>query len=70
MGRCGECGEWNTLVESSEPAVPRGGRSAAINGPAAPRRLDEISAGTFERLVVPLPEVSRVLGGGIDHFDG
>ncbi|HEY7064203.1 MAG TPA: DNA repair protein RadA [Chloroflexota bacterium] len=65
MGKCGECGEWNTLVESSEPALPRGGRSAAVNGAAAPRRLAEISAGGFERLAVPLPEMSRVLGGGI-----
>jgi DNA repair protein RadA/Sms len=64
LGRCPECGEWNTLLETTEPAVPR--RSAGpAGGVVTPRRLAEIDATGFERLAVPLGEISRVLGGGI-----
>jgi DNA repair protein RadA/Sms len=66
MGRCADCGEWNTLVESVEAALPR---RRGLNGGAepvtAPRRLTEISPEGLERLSVPMPEFSRVLGGGL-----
>ncbi len=65
LGRCAECGEWNSLVETTEPAVPRRSSVRAAQDAAAPRRLAEIDASGFERLPVPLAEVSRVLGGGI-----
>jgi DNA repair protein RadA/Sms len=67
MGKCGDCGEWNTLLETTEaPAARRsGGVATAVAGADAPRRLTEIDATGFERLAVPLAEVSRVLGGGI-----
>ncbi len=66
LGRCAECGEWNTLVESME-APPRRGGTRPIGEPevGVPRRLAEISPGGFERLGLPLGEFSRVLGGGI-----
>lgn len=66
MGRCPECGEWNTLVEQvlSKP-------SNASNGVAAPAAearafsLVDISSNTHERVTVPIEELNRVLGGGI-----
>jgi len=66
LGRCAECGEWNTLVESME-APPRRGGTRPIGEPevGVPRRLAEITPGGFERLALPLGEFSRVLGGGI-----
>jgi DNA repair protein RadA/Sms len=70
MGRCPECDEWNTLLESVESGVAAvGGRAVrtapASRGPARPVRLAEIEDADFERLPLPLPEFSRVLGGGI-----
>ncbi len=66
MGRCPNCGEFNTMVEVIEEAPGRG-RAA---GPAAvprsvPQKLREVSADAGFRLPMPIAEFSRVLGGGI-----
>jgi DNA repair protein RadA/Sms len=67
-GRCSECGEWGSLVETLEqPRVAKNGarpRGALANG-AGLRRLSELTAEAVERLSVPMAEVSRVLGGGL-----
>src|SRR5918911_63275 len=68
MGRCPDCGEWNSLLESLEPsaAAGRAVRTApAPRGPARAVRLGEIDAADFDRLPLPMAEFSRVLGGGI-----
>ena len=66
MGKCPDCGEWNTLVEMvvQEPAP---GRPAALiaGAPTAPLPLPDIPADGYERIPVPIGELSRVLGGGI-----
>ena len=69
VGRCGSCGNWNTLVESTiggeapgTPAAPDL-KHVANHRPAVP--LAELD----ERACVPLPtgvvEFDRVLGGGL-----
>jgi DNA repair protein RadA/Sms len=65
LGRCAECAEWNTLIETTEAPPTRRAAGAALAPADAPRRLADIDAAGFERLAVPLAEVSRVLGGGI-----
>jgi DNA repair protein RadA/Sms len=64
MGRCPQCGEFNSMVEeivSEEPrAAPRG-----LSGRSAPRRLSEVSGEAEDRIPVPIGEFARVLGGGI-----
>lgn len=63
-GQCPACGEWNTMVETvvrPEPRTPR--RSGVVR--SAPQRLSAVSTDGLERLPLPLPEFSRVLGGGI-----
>jgi DNA repair protein RadA/Sms len=60
MGLCPSCGEAGTL---SEQAAERGARAA---GPvASPVPLAEIEARAVERLATGLPELDRVLGGGL-----
>jgi DNA repair protein RadA/Sms len=68
MGRCPDCGEWNTLLESLDTASAAGRavRTApAARGPARAVRLGEIETAEFDRLPLQLAEFSRVLGGGI-----
>ena len=67
MGRCPDCGEWNTLVETivQEAAPGRPQATAIAGGGAGPQPLPDIPADGYERIPVPIGELSRVLGGGI-----
>ena len=62
MGRCPECGEWNTLVEFTESTSTA--RSVAKNS-AAPVLLRDVPLEALDRIRVPIGEMDRVLGGGI-----
>ncbi|HEX6510739.1 MAG TPA: AAA family ATPase, partial [Chloroflexota bacterium] len=66
-GRCGECGEWGSLVETLEqPAGRNGGvKAARPSAGAAAQRLSELAPESQARLDVPLAEIRRVLGGGL-----
>jgi DNA repair protein RadA/Sms len=64
MGRCPNCGAWNSMVEemaADQPAAKRPGASAR----SEPRRLSEIEGDPWERIPLPVEEFSRVLGGGL-----
>ena len=67
MGKCPDCGEWNSLVETviqeAGPGRPSG--LAIAGGGAGPQSLPDIPADGYERIPVPITELSRVLGGGI-----
>ena len=67
MGRCPQCGAWNSMVEEVVAApAPAASRSAyGLAGRSSPRRLSEISGDVEERLPLSIGEFSRVLGGGI-----
>lgn len=66
LGRCPDCGAWNSLtetVERSEPAVTRPSISAGGEGKAL--ALPHIPTLDRSRLRLPFEEFNRVLGGGI-----
>jgi len=63
MGRCPECGEWNSLVETAEQ--PPQTRSISTKGGAAPVALCDVPPQGIDRIRVPIAELNRVLGGGI-----
>ena len=68
LGRCPECGAWNSLVE--EPARPAAGDGGAgrfglAGGAAVARLYDEIEMPDVARLGSGIDEFDRVLGGGI-----
>lgn len=69
MGRCPNCGAYNSMVEEVEAIAPKTSTRAAARNPAvphsAPQRLTDIGADLQERLFVPIEEFSRVLGGGL-----
>ena len=60
MGRCPACGEWNTMIEA-----PVEGKVKAVSEKRKPSRLKEIDYSHEERLSLGLPEMDRLLGGGI-----
>jgi len=69
MGRCPDCGEWNTLVETvvevSKPGAPSAATRQALVGRNTPQPLTEITADSYQRTQLPLEEFNRVLGGGL-----
>ncbi len=68
-GQCGECGAWNTLVETvAAPSTPRGGRFSGYAGTAGKVEVQALAAVTPDdvaRLPTRLDEFDRVLGGGL-----
>ena len=68
MGRCPDCGEWNSFTEVVEAPSVRGsalGRSAALSPAVAPVPLPRVDATAQVRRLTGSPELDRVLGGGL-----
>jgi DNA repair protein RadA/Sms len=66
-GRCGDCGEWNTVVESRvEETTQNTGRFVGYAGSQASIcLLENIEAREETRFLCGLSELDRVLGGGL-----
>jgi DNA repair protein RadA/Sms len=69
-GRCPECGEWNSFVETMPEPAPAAGAGAAGKRPASvpagkPVALREVQASQVGRMNTGIKELDRVLGGGI-----
>lgn len=70
LGKCSNCGEFNTLTETA-PTASRAGsvgikgdmRSAAVSRPA--RRVQDIDAASHRYTHTGIGELDRVLGGGL-----
>jgi DNA repair protein RadA/Sms len=68
LGRCPDCGAWNSLVEerpSDTGAAPSAHRYAMAGTAASARLYSEISIEQHARLSTGIDEFDRVLGGGI-----
>ena len=68
LGRCPDCGEWNSLVEerqeASASARARQG-SIALEIGGKPRPYDTVDGAETDRISSGIGEFDRVLGGGI-----
>src|SRR3989304_5130626 len=67
MGRCPQCGAWNSMVEEvvAPPASLARSAGRSLAGASTPRRLVEIESDAEDRLPLAMGEFDRVLGGGI-----
>ena len=67
MGRCPECGNWNTLVEELEVTAKVGAKSylPTNNEKVKPRTIASVAQTKVERLATGIREFDRVLGGGV-----
>jgi len=67
MGRCPQCGTWNSLVEELlEPVPPVLSRTnGGLSSQSKPRKLSDIDTTEESRWHLPIGEFARVLGGGI-----
>jgi DNA repair protein RadA/Sms len=69
MGRCDDCGAWNSMVEETpqDPAVAAAAvehRYARAGGPGA-RRYADVAMADAARIGTGIDELDRVLGGGV-----
>ena len=68
LGRCSDCGAWNSFVEErAEPQVgeAQAHRYAGAATPSIARLYADIELGQNERLSTGIGELDRVLGGGV-----
>src|SRR5262245_29873670 len=69
LGRCPECGAWNTLVEERAAEAPVSTSEAAkrytLAAAAGPQLYADIDTVVAERLTTGIDEFDRVLGGGV-----
>lgn len=65
MGRCPECGEWNSLVETTVSKETESQRVGRANYEAKIFKLSDVKALKVDRISTGIGEFDRVLGGGI-----
>jgi len=68
MGKCPQCGEYETMLEEvihDEPVYKGPAGVRGLTGRSQPRPINEFSEEAEERMPLPIAEFARVLGGGI-----
>jgi DNA repair protein RadA/Sms len=69
LGRCPDCGEWNSFVEERQAAPTPAGKgrpaSTGFESVSKPRPYDLVDGAEAERIPSGIDEFDRVLGGGI-----
>ncbi|MFD0716796.1 DNA repair protein RadA [Paenibacillus sp. GCM10027626] len=64
LGKCPGCHAWNTMVEEKETVVKSSG-SAIIQTQEKAKPIIDIESGQEPRIETAMPELNRVLGGGV-----
>ncbi len=68
MGKCPQCGSFNSMVEEivhDEPVTKSPASVRGLTGRSQPRPISEIGGDVEDRIPLPMVEFARVLGGGI-----
>jgi DNA repair protein RadA/Sms len=66
MGKCPECGEWNTLEEKDETVIPKDNHRLFLSSPDAVfSHINDVTTSENERIESGYKELDRILGGGI-----
>ena len=65
LGQCPGCRQWNTLVEEKVTVSAKKGKQEIFPVRSKPTSLFEVSMEEEDRITTGIPEMDRVLGGGI-----
>jgi len=68
MGKCPQCGTFNSMVEEvmhDEPVSKGPASVRGLTGRSEPRPIGDVGGDAEERIHLPIGEFARVLGGGI-----
>ena len=64
LGKCPECGEWNSFIETVIPTTKKG-FSIGTAFTVSPQKLSQIKSVDLKRIKTDISEFDRVLGGGL-----
>ena len=64
VGQC-ICGAWNAMVEEKVVEQDQYKKSPTITNSARPQSINQIQTGVHQRIDTHMPELNRVLGGGL-----
>jgi len=64
-GKCPQCGEWNSLVETTIQSKGSSGAKVTKGAAIKPLKLSEIKSKSLQRINTGIEELNRVLGGGV-----
>jgi DNA repair protein RadA/Sms len=65
LGRCPDCGEWNSFVEERQETAPSRAKGATPALGGAPLPYDMVDGADAVRIATGVDEFDRVLGGGV-----
>ena len=65
MGKCPECGTWDSMVEEAETVQKSRSYMPTSNEKIKPRTIESVAQVEVKRLATGISEFDRVLGGGI-----
>ncbi len=65
IGKCPNCGEWNTFIEHLASAAPSKKKQPPLPSAVPPVPLSSVTGDHEQRMPTGIPEFNRVLGGGI-----
>lgn len=66
LGRCPDCGKWNTFAEEKEAPTPQAARSRSLTDFSSEvLPLSKVSTENFDRMATGIREFDRILGGGV-----
>lgn len=66
LGKCPSCGTWDSLHEEIDPTTVGSKRTGSrSSAPIEHTVLSEVRADTLPRITTSMPEMDRVLGGGL-----
>lgn len=64
-GQCQQCSEWNTFHEEQDLSQEKVRFTSQTGQPAKPVRINEVTLESTPRIFTRLPELDRLLGGGM-----
>jgi DNA repair protein RadA/Sms len=65
LGKCPDCGQWNSLVEETFTVTKKGSKATLLRPEGVPVRLQDVNATNEDRICCGIEEFDRVLGGGV-----
>jgi DNA repair protein RadA/Sms len=68
LGKCPQCGGWDTMVEEvveAASSAPAKASVSGLSGHTTPKKMSDIAGDVEMRIPLPIGEFARVLGGGV-----